>query len=427
VRIPLVTGALLSGALGGLGAPLIAAAQTPGCGTVVASGLASPRGVAVADDGTVYVSESGTGGTERLPSESGEQGASDTRGMTGQISRIAPNGTKSVLAGNLPSYNSMEGATGPAALALSGGALWAVIGGAGPATPQLQPLVNESSLVRIALPGGAVTKVADLGAYERSTNPAGFAVDSNPYGLAVGGGAVYATDAGGNTAYRVNPANGQLSVAAVIPGVPLPPGVPAQPNPGRGGASEIDPVPTSIAVGADGSVYVGLLPGFPFPAGGAKIVKIGANGTTTDFARGLSMVVGLTVGPDRNLYVAELSSNFNVLATPPQIAPGRVSRVLADGRVQVVADGIPAPNGIAFDRAGNLYVTANSAFAAPTAGQVLRCDRVAAVVGLPRTGTGPARSGFELGGSTGLIALAGAGLALAAGAGFAGFARRRMV
>jgi hypothetical protein len=45
----------------------------------------------------------------------------------------------------------MEGATGPAALALSGGALWAVSGGAGPVAPMLQPLANELSVVRIAL------------------------------------------------------------------------------------------------------------------------------------------------------------------------------------------------------------------------------------------------------------------------------------
>jgi hypothetical protein len=32
----------------------------------IATGLAGPRFVAVADDGTVYVSEAGTGGTETL-------------------------------------------------------------------------------------------------------------------------------------------------------------------------------------------------------------------------------------------------------------------------------------------------------------------------------------------------------------------------
>jgi hypothetical protein len=183
-----------------------------------------------------------------------------------------------------------------------------------------------------------------------------------------------------------------LSVAAVLPGVPIPPGVPVPPggNPERGGANESDPVPTGVAIGRDGSVYVGMLTGFPFIPGAAKVVRLGANGTTTDVARGLTMVTGVAVGPDGNVYASEISTNFNITATPPQIAPGRVVRILPNGSIQAVAEGLMAPNGIAFDRAGNLYVVANSAFGPPNAGQVVRCDRVAApAAGLPATGSAP--------------------------------------
>jgi glucose/arabinose dehydrogenase len=85
----------LSLALGLALAPT-ASAQTP-AGTVVASGLANPRGVAVGADGAIYVAESGTGGsvTFTAPPPFGPSNA----GMTAQITRVAADGSKRVLAG----------------------------------------------------------------------------------------------------------------------------------------------------------------------------------------------------------------------------------------------------------------------------------------------------------------------------------------
>ena len=102
-----------------------------GC-SVVASGLTNPRYVTVADDGTIYVSEAGVGGDEVLhaaaePMASPEAGATPAaeaviahRGPTGQVTRIAPDGTQSVLASGLMSYDAGEGATGPAGIATMG-------------------------------------------------------------------------------------------------------------------------------------------------------------------------------------------------------------------------------------------------------------------------------------------------------------------
>lgn len=366
------------------------------CSRLVADGLAQPRFLTVGDDGSVYVSEAGSGGTETLPlgpnADPGQQPG--TRGLTGRVTKIGADGARTVVADGLPSYSSDEGASGPAGLVFANGALWLAIGGPADATSEVAPLSTEGRLVRIDPRGGAVSPVADLLGYEKANNPDPYTVESNLYGLALGAdGNLYAADAGGNALYRVDPRSGQLSLVTVFPGQPisreeLPAGLipPDQPvaNPERGDKPEIDPVPTGVAAGPDGNLYVGLLPGFPFPSGRAKVLRVTPSGTVNDAASGLTMVVSVAFGPDNLLYVSQISNRLEFKAEdePPDIQPGSVVRVLPDGSKQVVADGLSLPNGIAFDRAGNLYVAVQSAPApgassAAAQGQVLRCDGVA--------------------------------------------------
>jgi hypothetical protein len=299
----------------------------------------------------------------------------------------------------------------------------------------IPPLANENSVLRIDPRTGAVANVADIGAVEKARNPDGLGVDSNLYGLALAtDGNLYVADAGGNALYRVNPAGGQAALVTVFPGIPLPPGAPAPPggNPARGGRAELDPVPTGVAPDPAGGVYVGHLSGGPFPQGAARVVRVAPGGQIADAAGGLTAVVGVAVGPDRQLYASEIFSQFDLSTQPPTLRPGRVRRLLPDGTSQVVVDGLATPNGIAFDRAGNLYVTVNTAFTPPGAqGQLLRCERIASPApGFPGTGAGPRAplGGGPAGGRLGPGALAGT-LALGLGLGLGGtaFWRRRAV
>jgi hypothetical protein len=368
----------------------------PGC-TVVASGFINPRYVAVADDGTLYVSEAGTGGDETINAPAAASPVASaatpvaqplgTRGTTGQVSKITPDGTVSVVASGLPSYN-VEGPVGPAGIVFADGQIWLGIGGAGPITPLVQPLPNENSVVKIDPTNGNVTKLADIGAYERQNNPQPDTVDSNVYGLARGAdGTLYVADAGGNALYSVNPTTNELTLLGVIADIPLPP-PPATPVNAVGapqaspttGPSQVQAVPTGVAVSPDGAIYVGELTGAPFIQGLANVMQLQSDGTFTPVGTGLTMVVGVAVGPDGNLYASELSLNF--LAQPP--APGRVVRIGDNGNNEVVVDGLPVPNGIAFDKDGNLFVVANTVGqpgAAPN-GQLLRCDGIASPGGM---------------------------------------------
>ena len=344
------------------GAPPVAAA-----GTIVASGLANPRGLVVTDDGTIYVAEAGLGGTEAFTAPPYPP---STRGMTGRVTKIAPGGAKTTVAANLPSL-SLGGqgnafVLGPAGLIMANGALWLATG----AMPNGYPTApNAASLLRIDPQTGGVTQVADLAAFERANNPDTFELTADPYGVVLGtDGNFYVADAGANDFLRVNPQTGQTSLVTVFAGIPRPTA-----NPARAGAKENDPVPSNVVLGPDGNFYVGLLTGFPTVTGGAKVLRVTANGSVSDAIMGLTSVSWITFGPDGLLYIVEFG-----VESPNS---GRITRVLADGTKQVVADGLNDPNGVAFDKAGNLYVAVNGSTAPNDGplGQILRLDSVAKV------------------------------------------------
>jgi hypothetical protein len=143
-------------------------------------------------------------------------------------------------------------------------------------------------------------------------------------------------------------------------------------------------VPTGVAIGSNGVVYVGELTGAPFIQGLANVVQRHSDGTFTPVGTGLTMVADIAFGPDGNLYASELSLDY--LSQPP--APGRIVRISANGANEVVVDGLPLPLGITFDRAGNLYVVANPTSPPGSApnGQLLRCEGIAPPSGMSMGG-----------------------------------------
>ena len=269
-----------------------------GC-TVYADGLLNPRYMTFDRSGNLYVSEAGDGGSEAImaPASQATPGAGDATpqaggeavsmyGTTGRVTKIAPDGTRSVVASDLPSYTFGSEIVGPAGIAFDRGTIYLAIGGPGPATALVPETYLQNSVVAIDPSNGDIKTIADIGAYERSNNPDPNSVDSNLYGLAAaGGGILYVADAGGNTVYRIDSSNGDFKPLAVIPGVPME----GMKNPNRGGKAEIDPVPTDVIPAPGGGVYVGELTGGPFPQGAASILKINDNGSIETTASGLTM------------------------------------------------------------------------------------------------------------------------------------------
>lgn len=379
--------------------------------SVVADKLLNPRGLTVGPDGTLYIAEAGSGGDTpdfadnpvpgasfpAGPPASGEPGAASpmanasgapqvtTHGDTGQVTAVAPDGTTKVVAKGLTSYVFGDEVVGPAKVAVAqDGTLYVSVGGPGPGTGFFLPAGVADSVVKVAA-DGSVSQVANIGQYERDNNPDPYPVDSDLGGSAIGSdGLIYVADSGGNALYSVDPASGTLKVVAVIPALAGPQGLQ---NPDRGNTDTVDPVPTDVIADPNGGVWVGLLSGGILwgTPGATKVVHVGADGTVTDAATGLDMVVGLARG-NGGLFVSELSTNL--LATPP--APGQVMWVPDGGTPQVALGGLMIPYGIALASDGSLYVAVNASTPAgsPPSGQVLKCAVSTAPTGSPAPSAG---------------------------------------
>lgn len=387
-----------------------AAALAQGPDSIVAEGFNGPQGILVAPDGSVWVADSGLGGNQEVPAvdpSSGEAIAAKL-GNSARIIQIAPDGTQT-MAASLPSIVMGTETAGAGRLALLGGALYATSSmwaeTFGP--DALLPLMG--AVVEVA--GGAAIETASTWTFEKAQNPGVFALDSHPYGITAGpDGLLWVTDAGGNDLLKVDPATGQVQLVAVFNGVPG-----SMPNPGRGGASESDPVPTAVAFDAAGNAYVSLLPGFPFLPGSAKVVRVAPDGQVSDYATGLTMLTDLRAGPDGEMYAVQFGQ-FTEQGPVPN--SGALIRIKAGTASEVIASGLSFPTSIDFNSAGDAYVTLNGV-GAPGSGQVglfrgltARSAALAPAVPaiLPTTGGSPLGAGWLALAAGLVLAVAGLGL-----------------
>ena len=334
----------------------------------VAQGLWNPNGLAVGEDGTLYIAEAGVAGggegepTLATPLPDGTLATGPLPAVAPQVSTVAPDGTQAVL-------TTEAGGTG---ITIVGAEAFVVNGGTSVSGGFAQ-IPGENTVRAIDLATGAVRQVAELGTYEIENNPDGQDINPNLYGIAAApDGTLYVADAGANTIYTVNPADGTSALFAVVPtltdltgATPTAEEQAMQPGPRQ-------PVPTGIVVDAASTITVGLL-GENWS--GPSILNYAPDGTWTEGVSGIPYNVAITLGPDGLLYASQLTADFS----GEMPGPGAVYRITADGVVEPVVEGLFFPHGIAFDAAGALYVTTNSIISAPDApaGMVLKFEGVA--------------------------------------------------
>lgn len=372
----------------GVAAPATANGDLATVETVVPGGLNNPRGIVIGNNGSLFVAESGRGGTQAVTDESGF-----TRcvGTTGAIARIRAGVVERIA--NFPSYadaadpdgpgpapGSCDGedvgvaAVGPAGLAIDANGRIGVTVGLGGDLAFRNSLPAEMAggmgvLSRVEH-DGSVTVLSDLADFEEVHNPDGRDIDSNPYGLI---GTHYnswlVVDAGGNDVLEVTSSGVVRRYVTALPVLPpaafsppscfadLPPQ--AQANfPPEGAMIPPDPVPTSLTVGPDGAYYVALLAGFPFVPGTAAVYRVDPrSGRFDPFVTDLTHVIDLQFGPDGSLYILQLTDGGLLEAEVcDEPAPGSLIHV-AKGVRTVLADDLLIPGGLAVDAYGAAYVT----------------------------------------------------------------------
>lgn len=343
----------------------------PAHGETVASGLSAPQGVEVDGSGNIWVIDSGTGGDQvvaTLPGAPGQPDVQITLGNTAKLVRVDTGGQQQTVT-TLPSVGTPFGNSGGARITTLGGDVY-VTAGQWSGLPAPQPPQPDRVAAVLRVSGNAATQVANLFAFEAANNPDKVpavpptpngqpGIDSHPYGLTSLNGQLYVADAAGNDLLRVDPATGAVSLVTVFAPLTVPNTETADPN----DTIQAQAVPTGLTVGADGALYVALLPGGEVP-GTAKVVRVDpATGQQTDWATGLSQLTDVRKGPDGNLYAVQLA--------PTGPGSGSVVRISAKNSKEVVLGGLNFPTSIAFNSRGDAFIAVNGV--SPD-GRVVRYD-----------------------------------------------------
>jgi hypothetical protein len=397
-RIATAAAAVLAVSLAGTAAAVPAVAgATPASiqETVIQGGLNAPRHLVLTRAGLV-VTEAGAGGpvgASNCATGPSTEGAGTTQyctGPTGAIVSISSRGQVIPVLNELPSVieENIQEVTGPSAIAYAHRQEAVTIDDflvTKDGSNNLLPKPFASAFGTLLLLSRGQARTVNIAAFAAAhpqsasslgTIPGETPYDSDPYDVVAYRGGWVVADAGANDLLYVS-ATGHISMLARFPAVAeqLPAGVLGNPAPIT---VEAQAVPSSVAVGPDGALYVGLLRGVPSDPGTAYIYRVVPGQQPVIWARGLTSVTSIAFDRQGRLLATEF--NTGGLLSPPTV-PGALVRISNGGQTVTTlpVPGLYQPTGVAVSGNGTVYVSnyGDSTTTSSQPGEIVR------ITGLP--------------------------------------------
>ena len=319
--------------------------------TTLASGLLSPLSLAIADNGTRYF----------------------TQNVAGLLNRQRPGQRPKVIYANTDGFE-----------------VGAVSEDNGRLRFALSKNNRRGTIMAMPRRGGKPYAIANLGKYERNTNPDGDVtygfrkisqqcaaqmpqdgppasyqgtVETHPYATLLAGGTTYVADAAANAIFAV-PRPGKVRTVAVLPAVRAYFTAEAAqaygfPDCVVGKNYWFEPVPTDVEMGPDGMLYVTTLAGGPEDGSAgmhASVYRVNPkNGQLGKVVGGMRSNTGLAVARNGDIYVAELfrrGSNASAFR-------GAISKVEAGAQMDHIFVKVPLPADVEVAN-GFMFATINA-------------------------------------------------------------------
>jgi sugar lactone lactonase YvrE len=335
--------------------------------TVFATGLNNPRGLTFGPDGNLYVAEGGLGGTSStvgICTQVVPPVGPYTGGFTARISKISPDGALTTVADNLPSDQ-----TSPAeGSAVSGVAdvkfIDGTLYGLESGAGCSHGLAGTDNNIFRVNADGSTTTVADLSAFLRA-NP----ITNPDLGDFEPDGTWYSMVEVHDVLYATEPNHQEIDRITrhgKITRVVDLSTLFVPPSNWQG--------PTSI-VYHDGNFYFGVLGTFPVTPGTQHIYELTPSGFVKVVASGLTAVLGIAFDAQGRLYALETDTVAG-FPGPAAAGSGQVVRVNADGSLTTIATGLTFPTAMTFDPDGDALYVSNIGFGVPVpgAGQIVRIN-----------------------------------------------------